>query len=47
MSILELIVILLISDAVQNSMVGDNVSLWGGMVAVVTLFTADNLLKLA
>jgi uncharacterized membrane protein YcaP (DUF421 family) len=47
MSILELIVILIISDAVQNSMVGDNVSLWGGLVAVVTLFVADNLLKLA
>jgi uncharacterized membrane protein YcaP (DUF421 family) len=46
-SILELIVILVISDAVQNSMVGDNTSLWGGLVAVVTLFVADNLLKFA
>lgn len=45
MSILELIVILVISDAVQNSMVGDNTSLWGGLVAVVTLFAADLLLK--
>jgi uncharacterized membrane protein YcaP (DUF421 family) len=45
MSILELIVILVVSDAVQNSMVGDNVSLWGGLVAVVTLFAADHLLK--
>ena len=45
MSILELIVILIISDAVQNSMVGENTSLWGGLVAVVTLFVADNLLK--
>ena len=34
MSILELIVILVISDAVQNSMVGENTSLWGGLVAV-------------
>jgi uncharacterized membrane protein YcaP (DUF421 family) len=47
MSILELIVILVISDAVQNSMVGDNTSLWGGLVAVVTLFVADQLLKFA
>jgi uncharacterized membrane protein YcaP (DUF421 family) len=47
MSILELIVVLIISDAVQNSMVGENTSLWGGLVAVVTLFVADQLLKLA
>ena len=47
MSILELIVILVISDAVQNSMVGENTSLWGGLVAVVTLFIADKLLKYA
>lgn len=47
MSILELIVILVISDAVQNSMVGENTSLWGGLVAVVTLIVADSLLKLA
>ena len=46
MSILELIVILVISDAVQNSMVGENTSLWGGLVAVVTLIVADRLLKL-
>ena len=47
MSVLELIVILVISDAVQNSMVGENTSLWGGLVAVITLFVADNLLKFA
>ncbi len=47
MSILELIVILVISDAVQNSMVGENTTLWGGLVAVITLFVADNLLKFA
>ena len=45
MSVLELIVILVISDAVQNSMVGDNTSLWGGIVAVVTLLAADFGLK--
>lgn len=45
LSILELIVILLISDAVQNSMVGENTSLWGGLVAVLTLFAIDIALK--
>jgi uncharacterized membrane protein YcaP (DUF421 family) len=47
MSILELIVILVISDAVQNSMVGENTTLWGGLIAVTTLFVADNILKFA
>jgi uncharacterized membrane protein YcaP (DUF421 family) len=49
MSILELIVVLLISDAVQNSMVGDNTTLWAGPVAVLTLLGMDygfNLLTL-
>jgi uncharacterized membrane protein YcaP (DUF421 family) len=41
MSILELIVILIISDAVQNSMVGENTTLWGGLIAVVTLLALD------
>ena len=41
MSILELIVVLLISDAVQNSMVGDNTTVWAGPVAVVTLLGLD------
>jgi uncharacterized membrane protein YcaP (DUF421 family) len=41
MSILELIVVLLISDAVQNSMVGDNLTVWGGMIAVLTLLGLD------
>jgi uncharacterized membrane protein YcaP (DUF421 family) len=45
MSVLELVVILVISDAVQNSMVGDNLTLWGGLVAVVTLLTLDLALK--
>lgn len=45
MSILELIVILIISDAVQNSMVGDNVTLWGGLVDVLTLIGLDLGLK--
>ena len=41
MSILELIVILLISDAVQNSMVGEDTTLLGGLVAVLTLLGLD------
>ncbi len=45
MSVLELVVILVISDAVQNSMVGENTSLWGGLVAVVTLLALDLGLK--
>jgi uncharacterized membrane protein YcaP (DUF421 family) len=45
LSILELIVILVISDAVQNSMVGDNTTLWGGLVAVLTLVVIDQALN--
>ena len=45
MSVLELVVILVISDAVQNSMVGDNTTLWGGLVAVATLLTLDLAIK--
>ena len=45
MSVLELVVILVISDAVQNSMVGGNTSLWGGLVAVSTLLLLDVGLK--
>ncbi len=41
LSILELIVILVISDAVQNSMVGENTTVWGGLVAVLTLLGLD------
>ena len=45
MTVLELVVILVISDAVQNSMVGDNSSLWGGLVAVLTLIGLDVALR--
>jgi uncharacterized membrane protein YcaP (DUF421 family) len=45
MSVLELVVILVMSDAVQNSMVGENTTLWGGLVAVVTLLALDFALK--
>ncbi len=45
MSVLELIVVLVISDAVQNSMVGDNTSIWSGLVAVVVLLGLDFFLR--
>jgi uncharacterized membrane protein YcaP (DUF421 family) len=45
MSVLELVVILIMSDAVQNSMVGENVSIWSGLVAVTILLTLDFALR--
>jgi uncharacterized membrane protein YcaP (DUF421 family) len=45
MSVLELIVVLIISDAVQNSMVGDNTSVWSGIVAVTVLLGLDIVLR--
>jgi uncharacterized membrane protein YcaP (DUF421 family) len=45
MSVLELIVVLIISDAVQNSMVGDNTSIWSGIVAVIILLGLDIVLR--
>jgi uncharacterized membrane protein YcaP (DUF421 family) len=45
MSVLELVVVLVVSDAVQNSMVGSNVTIWGGLVAVITLLGLDLALK--
>ena len=45
MSVLELVVILVISDAVQNSMVGENTTLFGGLIAVLTLLGLDFALK--
>lgn len=45
MSVLELVVILIISDAVQNSMVGENVSIWGGLIAATVLLTLDFALR--
>lgn len=45
MSVLELVVILVLSDAVQNAMVGENTTVWGGFVAVVTLLGLDFAIK--
>ncbi|MDP9482695.1 MAG: DUF421 domain-containing protein [Chloroflexota bacterium] len=46
LSILDLIVLLVIADAVQNAMVGENTTLWGGLVAAGTLLALDKGLKL-
>jgi len=45
LSIFDLIVLLVIADAVQNAMVGQNTSLAGGIVAAITLITLDKLLN--
>jgi uncharacterized membrane protein YcaP (DUF421 family) len=47
LSILDLVVLLVIADAVQNAMVGENTTLAGGLVAAGTLILLDRLLKLA
>ena len=46
LSVVDLVFILLISNAVQNAMVGPNTTLWGGLVAAGTLFAVNYLLKL-
>ena len=45
LSIIDLVFILLISNAVQNAMVGSDSSLSGGLVAATTLFIINYLLK--
>lgn len=45
LSVVDLVFILLISNAVQNAMVGSNTSLTGGIVAASTLFVINYLLK--
>jgi uncharacterized membrane protein YcaP (DUF421 family) len=44
LSIIDLVTLLVISDAVQNSMVGQNTTLAGGLIAALTLITLDRLL---
>jgi uncharacterized membrane protein YcaP (DUF421 family) len=41
----DVILILLISNAVQNAMVGNNTTLWGGIAAATILFTINFILK--
>jgi len=45
LSVVDLVFILLISNAVQNAMVGSNSTLAGGLVAATTLFVVNYLLK--
>lgn len=46
LSITDLVLILLISNAVQNAMVGPDSSLSGGLVAALTLFLLNYLIKI-
>lgn len=41
----DVILILLISNSVQNAMVGNNTSLWGGLVAAIILFAINFVIK--
>jgi uncharacterized membrane protein YcaP (DUF421 family) len=45
MSIVDLVLVLVISNAVQNAMVGENTTLYGGVVAAVTLVALDWLIR--
>lgn len=45
LSVIDLVFILLISNAVQNAMVGPDNSLEGGLVAALSLFAANFILK--
>lgn len=45
LSVSDLVFVLLISNAVQNAMVGANTSLTGGLVAATTLFTINAAIK--
>ncbi len=46
LSVIDLVFILLISNSVQNAMVGSNVSLLAGIVAATTLFAVNYIFKL-
>lgn len=46
LSVIDLVFILLISNSVQNAMVGDDSTLLGGLAAAATLFIVNYLLKL-
>ncbi len=41
----DIILVLLISNSVQNAMVGNNTSLWGGITAAVALFIINFIFK--
>lgn len=44
-SVIDLVFILLLSNSVQNAMVGSNSSLEGGLIAAISLFIANYILK--
>jgi len=46
LSVIDLVFILLISNSVQNAMVGPSTSLWGGLLAAGSLFLLNYLLRL-
>src|SRR5260221_1624029 len=46
LSVVDLVFILLISNSVQNAMVGQDVTLWGGLTAALALFVVNYALKL-
>ncbi len=45
LSVIDLVFVLLISNSVQNAMVGPDTTLLGGLVAAFTLFTLNAVLK--
>jgi len=45
LSVFDIVFILLISNAVQNSMIAANFSFWGGVVSAVTLFIVNFIFK--
>jgi uncharacterized membrane protein YcaP (DUF421 family) len=47
MSILDLVLVLVISNGVQNAMIGDNTTLYGGLVAATTLVVVDWIIQRA
>lgn len=46
LSVIDLVFVLLISNSVQNAMVGSNTTLTGGLVAAASLFAVNYLFKL-
>lgn len=46
LSVLDLVLVLVIANAAQNAMVGSNVTIWGGLVAVVALIVTDRILRM-
>lgn len=46
LSVIDLVFILLISNSVQNAMVGNDSSLVGGLIAAASLFVVNHLLKI-